>query len=145
MTVPTRPWTALAAKALTSARDHDVARALKAVNAIAVQYGDQVIPHVVLAWIDTMTIRCGLTRESEQFVQVFWRHESSDVLTDADGTPPGVRWAGRAIAARIADDREQYIALVNSCVSEDEWRANVFGVLDVCSTMLRQQAGGEPS
>jgi hypothetical protein len=142
MTAPPRPWTALAAKALFCARDRDLDRALKALNAISVRYGDEVIPHVVLAWIDTMMTQCGLAREAEQAVQVLWRHETSDEVTEADETPPGIRWAGRAIAARVADDRRQYMALVNSCASADEWRQNVVGVLDVCSTMLRQHTRG---
>lgn len=138
-------WFALAARALTAARDDDMDRAAQAVNAIGVRYGNNEMPWVMLAWIDTMTLACDLKPKQGQPFNLRWRHENGGPATDADDTPAPARWAGRVIAARLADDWDQFSALVDSCASDEEWQSNVSGVLDVCAAMLRRHAGGESS
>jgi hypothetical protein len=136
-----RAWVPLAGKALSAARDRDYDRASRAIHAISVRYGEEQIPWVMLAWIDTMATACGLRPQPGAAVGVLWQHESGGAITEADDTPPAVRWAGRAVAARLADDYGQFEALVNSCSGDQEWSANVGAVLDICASMLRKHAG----
>jgi hypothetical protein len=139
---PTPPWLGLAAKALTAARDRDLDVAGKALNAIQLRFGGEVIPAVMLAWIDTMATACGFNPKPGQAVGVLWQFDGSDEITDADATPPAARWAGRLVAARLADDQPQFRALINSCGTDEVFSANVAALLTTCGVMLRR-AGGE--
>ena len=133
---PRPPWFRLAANALVSARDKDWDGAVHATSQIAERYGAGHLPQVMCAWIDTMASGCGLDPKGKP-IGLLWMHEDTSEITDADDTPPPVRWAGRLVAARLADDETQFRALINACSGDEEWSANVQAVLMVCGTMLR--------
>jgi hypothetical protein len=111
-------------------------------RAIQLRVGGEVIPAVMLAWIDTMATACGFNPKPGQAVGVLWQFDGSDEITDADATPPAARWAGRLVAARLADDQPQFRALINSCGTDEVFSANVAALLTTCGVMLRR-AGGE--
>lgn len=135
------PWRTLAATALVASRDQNWETAAKAVNTLADNFSPDVILNVLLRWIDTAAALCGYQSTSGT-VRVVWREESSTETTDADSTPPAVVWAGRLFAARVADDYDQFKALINSCRSDDEFSAGCTALLNICGTMLRNAGGG---
>jgi hypothetical protein len=132
-------WWKLAAFALKAARDLDYQAAGQAGQRIGEDYGYDVIPQVMLAWIDTTISQCGLDPEGKA-VAIAWQREDSDVVTAADATPPSVVWAGRLVGARLADDEDMYRAVIASVEDDAQWSRNVAALLTTCGAMLRRAA-----
>lgn len=130
-------WWKLAAFALTKVRDQDYEPAAQAAQRIGEVYGFDVIPQVMLAWIDTTSARCGMDAQGKP-VAILWQHENSNEITDADSTPPAVVWAGRLIGARLADDESMYRDLIASVQTDEQWSHNVSALLMTCGAMLRR-------
>jgi hypothetical protein len=120
---------------MSIARDHEAAH--RAVNEIATAHGPESIPQVVLSWIDTMILHCGLEADGSA-VGVRWQPEEGGPVTDADQTPAPVVWAGRLIAARVADDEDMYRAVFHSIDSDEDYARGVAAVLSTCGAMLRR-------
>lgn len=137
-TPPAPPWLKLAAYALAYARDRRAADAGRAVQAIADQYGAEVIVDVLCVWLDTAISHCGVRADGP--VRLLWQDVETGAITDATGTPRAAVWAGRLAAARLAMDEPQFIALIGSVGSDEEWSANIAAVLDSCGLMMRQAA-----
>src|SRR6266540_366480 len=107
---PLPPWWPLATETLTATilQRHD--RATRAAQQLHDQFGSEVIPRVLKAWIDTL-----LARYPKPAAAVGPRFlgEETGALGTVDTVPPSVAWAGRLIAARANDDRLQFVALIN--------------------------------
>ncbi|HEX3778486.1 MAG TPA: hypothetical protein VHX38_02385 [Pseudonocardiaceae bacterium] len=132
-------WWKLAAFALTKARDMDYEPAGQAIQRLGEVYGFEVIPQVMLAWIDSTISQCGIDPEGKP-VGIAWQREGSEEVTDADSTPPAVVWAGRLVGARLADDEEMYRAVIASIEDDEQWSRNVAALLTTCGAMLRRTA-----
>jgi hypothetical protein len=130
-------WWKLASFALTASRDQDYHAAGQAGQRIGEVYGFDVLPMVMLAWIDTTISRCGLDAAGKA-VAIAWQREGDAAITDAASTPPAVVWAGSLIGARLADDEDMYRAVIGSVKDDDEWSRNVGALLTTCGAMLRQ-------
>ncbi|GAA2773028.1 hypothetical protein [Saccharopolyspora taberi] len=140
---PALPWAPLAAEALRAGVAGRWAKAAAAVNRLTDNYGGEVVPNVLCAWIDTALIHCA--PPSGEPVHVAWFNTDTGELGDADDVPPPVRWAGRLVAARVADDREQFTALIDAVRSDDEWSAGCSALLQICALTLRHNLNGAAS
>lgn len=130
------PWMPLAVTALNSGVVHDYSYAACAMQTIHDQYGPEVFPALLLYFMDTTIERCGLNA-NRKLVRVSWQREGEEEMTDADGTPAPVVWAGRLFGARLAWDEALWTALIESVHDDEEWSMNCFALLDVCASMLR--------
>lgn len=133
------PWVELAGRALAHAAAHRSAIAVRCVERIVREHGPDVLPNVLLAWVDTAWGRLYPNGLPDGFLDRpmrFWREGSGDTAT-VDDVPPSVRWAGRFIFARLADDQVQAEALIASVRTDEEWSGAVMAVLDVAGSTLR--------
>jgi hypothetical protein len=151
MTAPAMPpWTNLAGRALLHAVADRMDIAARCVERIAREHSPDVIPQVMLAWVDTAWARMYPDGIPDGYLDApmrFW-HEGDEHTESVDRVPPPVRWAGRFIVARLADDETQARALLSSVQSDEEWSSAVLSVLDVCAANVRLAAaveGGDPT
>lgn len=69
----------------------------------------------ILGWIDTYIAYCHPTHRQGELVRIAWVDVDAAVVhANADDVHFGARWAGRLIAARAADDQDQFLALLRS-------------------------------
>jgi len=140
------PWNDLAGRALRHAIAGRWDIALRCVNRLGTTYGPDVIPQVMLAWIDSaigVIWPDGPPPAEKVGGLTFW-HEGDTHTETVDQVPPGIRWAGRFWMARIIDDEAQGRALIAAVQGDEEWRGCVSGVLDVSASAIRlARAGGE--
>lgn len=136
------PWTAQALDALTTAINNDWDGACEKAVDILAEHGGDTIAALMLCWIDATlhTTGVGVCREDRIMAPLFL-----DPVTgqpgDVDAAPPGVRFAGRLMAARATGDRQAAFALVSALKTSEELADSMFAVLNVCSATLRWAAG----
>ncbi len=136
---PSPAWLDLAGRALIHSYAGRFDIAIKCVERLGEQHGPDVIPQVLLAWVDASWAQAfpdGLPDGYLSKPMSFW-HEGDDHTEDVDSVPPPVRWAGRFIFARLTDDQVQAEALLNAVPSEVEWGRVVAATLDVCGANMR--------
>lgn len=138
-----RSWMPLASAALTCSAEADYARAGKACQALADQYGADLIPTILMAWIDTVLAQAG-HKQGGKPSGVAWFIEETGEIRDADGMPPAARWAGRLFIARANNDEPQFRALIGSVASDEEWSRNVGAVLNSMGAQLRMLGWPSP-
>lgn len=144
--IPTEfPWSDLAGRAL----GHTIARrdetAIRCVYRLADKHGFEVLPQVLLAWIDTAIGVVFPGGPPDVDWNLSFLHEDTEQMTGVDQTPPGIVWAGRFFVARLADDEAQGRALLNTFRDssvEEAWGEAVLGVLNVCGSMIRRHQAG---
>lgn len=128
-------WKPYAARALHSAMAGDMQGAADALMDQQRACGADSITDTVLALIDTMLHNTGV-EEYGGAVQPAWRSIETGQVAGPDGTPAPVVWAGRLVAARMADDPDTYMALV-AAVPKGEQGRYVMAVVNVVATTLR--------
>ncbi|GGM76040.1 hypothetical protein GCM10012275_53430 [Longimycelium tulufanense] len=131
-------WTPLAAQALVATRDERWTDARAAVQRIADQFGANVIPDLLLAWIDTTLTHTGIVPQRDRTFRLAFVEAATGRVSTAEDMGPAQRWAGRLLAARVADDETQFRVLLNSVSSAAQWSAHVAAVLNLCGTTLRR-------
>lgn len=139
MSAPNWPWIALAGRALVHSAADRRETAVRCVQRIADEHGPDVLPRVMLSWIDTAWARLfpdGLPEGYLDRPMRFW-HVGDDHTESVDDVPPAIRWAARFVFARLGDDEQQANALIQSVRDDREWSAAVQAVLDVCGANLR--------
>jgi hypothetical protein len=129
----------LAAAALTCAMAQDWERASKAVQRISDECGSVGVGRAILGWSDTLISRMGHTPGRP--VAIAFQEVESGRIDSADGdfVPERVKWAGRVLAARAADDQATWDALMDAL--PDDGTAigeHVAAVLEMCALMLRR-------
>ncbi|MFD2421631.1 hypothetical protein [Amycolatopsis pigmentata] len=139
----TRPeWAPLAGATLTAAILDQPDTTTCALQALVDHHGPDVIPDVLIAWIDTMLRHAGPATGGKPVGLAFEQADSGDIAS-VDDVAPAVAWAGRLIVARINDDYDQAEALINSVTSDDQWTRNVTAVLDSVAVTLRRAGWGD--
>ncbi|GGM64190.1 hypothetical protein GCM10012275_38420 [Longimycelium tulufanense] len=133
----TPPWYPLAADALLAARDERWHDARQHLQRIADTYGAEVIPDLLIAWIDTMLKHTPGPERAPALGRLGFMDAVSGRIVEAEHVDPAVCWAGRLVFARYLDDQEQFSALIESVDSDQQWSNNVAAILNVCGTMLR--------
>lgn len=125
----------LAAVALGWSRRSNWEKCGGIVGEISDRFGAEGMQILVLGLADTVIIQqFGTFPPPGTRVAPLWVGESG-ASADADNVSPTLRWVGRFVAARAADDWETCCALVNSC-TDHEFTANVCMLLDVAGTTL---------
>jgi hypothetical protein len=129
----------LASAALSCAMAEDWGRATKAMQRIGDECGQVGIRRAVLGWSDTLIARMGHT-PGQPVAIAFQQAETGRIDTaDSEYVPDRVRWAGRVIAARAADDQATWDALMDSLPEDGRVIGQYVGaVLETVALMLRQ-------
>lgn len=147
MSAPNWPWIPLAGRALSHSAADRMDVAVRCVQRIASEHGPDALPRVMLSWIDTAWMRLfpdGLPAGYLDRPMRFW-HVGEASTASVDDVPPALRWAGRFVFARLADDEQQARALLAAVQTDREWSAVVQAVLDVCGANLRLAPAAEGS
>lgn len=137
------PWRDLARRALLHqiAGRADIAQ--RCVQRLALRYGMNSVPQVLLGWVDTAIILAGDQLPDPDRVEelMFWDVSTGDVQR-VDEVPPPARFAGRFLLARLLDDEVTGEALIRAVGSDGEWSMNVLAVLNMCAEMIKQFGSG---
>lgn len=138
-------WFDLAAEALQEARIGHLACALDIYHRISAGHGPTAAGEVLLVWIDSCTMAMGVTKYGQPVTLSFHRTpDGPPVDIDREAVAPEEIWAGRLIAARVADDKATFDALLVSTPDETTWHRRVIGLLIVVSRVINFWVG-EPS
>lgn len=146
MTAPAQPaWVPLAARALHAAQrgDEDVAVAL--VKRIHDEFGADALPWVMLAWADSLidyVDPAGLMHD--QSIALAFRNPEDGAISTADGVPSSAAWAGQFLVARLRNDRDTFMALVNSVADNSAWGNNVMALLMMVAGNLNRVLAARP-
>lgn len=121
--------------------------AARVVEELADSHGTDGVTTAMLAWIDTAIAASGLDRSGP--VRVAWNAvETGNVQTDADNVPVEARWAGRLLAARLADDERGFYALLTvlPTLTPAQTGDHILGLLRSCVLTIKQgkQSGKLP-
>jgi hypothetical protein len=121
---------------LAQARAGNWGTAAHDINDLAAAHGPAGIQILCMGLADTLVIhQDGFARDNEVSVPL-WVDEDGNA-SEADAVARHeIRWAGRFVAARAAGDTDACRALWDSITGEDEFRANVCGLLEVAATTL---------
>jgi hypothetical protein len=130
----------LTATALSHARAGHWMQTGADVQAVHDRYGGEGIQVLLLGLADAMLFHQGGPAMTEEPVMPVWV-DTTGAVGNADDVRPAVRWAGRFIAARAADDAVACAALVKSCTSDVEFSQNVCAMLEVAATTLNIVVG----
>jgi len=132
------PWSGHARACLDAAMRRDWPAAQAAASALIAAHGPDVVPRVMLAWIDTAIVAQGITPEKtgRPAHLIFGDVDTGTVATDAHDVDPVIAWAGRLINARIADDQDSYAALMDA-VPDGDGSRYVTVLLDCCAQTVR--------
>ena len=96
----------------------------------------------MLCWIDTTLQVTGVgTCRTDRIIAPLLIEQGTGQAGEIDDAPPGVRFAGRLLAARAAGDRETAFGLVSALTTAEDLVDSMFAVLNVCSATLRWAAG----
>jgi hypothetical protein len=125
----------LCAKALDCACADDWVGAGETVQELHTTYGGEGLQLFLIALADTLLTIQGARPSPDAVVAPMWVKPDGDVGL-ADDVPAPVRWAGRFIAARAADDEAGCAALWNSITNDDEFSDNILATLDVVATTI---------
>lgn len=127
---------------------YDATAAQAAASALLADFGPDVVPHVMLAWIDTALAAQGITpgQTGQPARLIFGDVSTGRVAADANDVSPAVAWAGRLLNARIANDQEIYQALM-SAIPAGQSSRYINTLLDACAQSIRLghhlQSGGK--
>lgn len=129
---------ALARAALTQARGHDWSAASSTVEALQDRYGPPGISFLIVALADAVLAHQGIERGGDALVLPVWLDSTQQRCGSADDVPPRVRWAGRFIAARAADDEATAVALLDSLVDDAEFSDRVSALMEITVDTLNE-------
>ena len=86
---------------------------------LAAAYGGDGAIQAALMWIDTLAAKMGHDHTNPMPVALMFKAVETGELDGADDVRPKVAWAGRLITARLADDQDTFIALINLAGQKD--------------------------
>lgn len=131
------PWALTAGVALGAAVADDLELQRRTVQFIHDNFGADVFPQVLLAWADA-AIDEAFPDQRGQLVTLQFQHELAIAPTGSDAVAPEVAWAGRFIAARLADDEPMARDLLASVANDDQWGMCVSAMLHCCGAIIRR-------
>ncbi|MCW2768158.1 MAG: hypothetical protein JWO11_4117 [Nocardioides sp.] len=132
----------LASTAMYAAIAQDWPKANKATQAIGDEFGGDGVIAAALAWCDSMLAHTpGVDPTSGNPVRLTFKNlESGRVDNDANQVPPAIRWAGRIVAARAADDEPGFRGLIESLESDKQFSEYIGALLSMVAANLRPVA-----
>lgn len=91
----------------------------------------------ILGWIDTYIERAhpGYVLGSQP-VAVAWLNLPTGDIETADDVSPSLRWAGRLVAARLADDEAAFVALLHAPAEGTELGDGIMALLHMVAASL---------
>lgn len=113
----------------------------------------------IVAWIDTYIATVYPEHKDGQRIAVRWLHTPTDTIQTADDVDAPLRWAGRLISMRAADDEDGFYSVLHSASEGTELGDGIMALLHVVATGLNDPqvcrdaaaaltspsaAGGEP-
>jgi hypothetical protein len=136
-TTPLPGWFKLASQVLTEAvlKNYDLAS--RAMQELHDTFGPEVVPSVMMAWIDTMLNRVRVPSPDKLAGFLFQDESSPTTINTVDGVPAPVAWAGRLIVARHLDDEAQARALIDSIPTDADYGRHVSALLSTVAANLR--------
>lgn len=135
----TRPvWFEDATEALHCALHDDPEGAVEALKVMIDNHGLEALYPAILAWIDTV-ISVMEPYDQARLVELRFIENNTEEVTGAEEVPAPVAWAGRLLAARLADDRDMFQALATAVRYDDlgEW---ILTLLFTCAMNITQRA-----
>ncbi|MCK2242168.1 MULTISPECIES: hypothetical protein [unclassified Crossiella] len=135
-------WVPLARRILAASADNRHAEASRLMQELLNRYGSAAGLPALFAMIDAANTSAG-HRAGQHPRQLMYLCADTGQLQTADQVNPAVRWAGRLMVARAANDRDQAEALINSVPSDNDkqWSDNVLAVINMCGQMVRGARG----
>jgi hypothetical protein len=111
----------------------------EAANYVKRLKGDDGLLLAIQARVDTFIARFDLRAKGDRRppVRMMWLNVESGQVETADETSPKMRWAGRLIAARIADDPDTYYALLKAPAGGSELGDHIMALLHSVAISLR--------
>lgn len=91
---------------------------------MSARYGGNGAVEAALLWIDTLADHLGRPSDGTGVAILFKEAETGNVGI-ADQRRPTVVWAGRLIGARLADDQDTFVALINAVGGRADFGAYV--------------------
>lgn len=125
----------LATNALHDAQRGRMGRAANSIREIHDKHGVDELGQAVLAWVDTLVARLPPLPDGPA-PQVVWQIAETGQRTGAEGVEPSARWAGQIINARMADDKDTYVALMRAVPEGSEMGRHVLTLLYLISYNL---------
>ena len=138
----------LATEALHAAMADDTERARSAIEAINAELGGAGVTLAIVAWCDTLVIqyRKVTGTPDDAPVRLAWQHaETGDISATGNDVSAEARWAGQVVAARAAQDKAGFNALLGS-LPRDGWAIGgyISSLLHCCALTLRRLAEVTP-
>lgn len=90
----------------------------------------------IVGWIDTYIARVYPDHKRGERIAVAWLYTPEDRLETADEVSDSMRWAGRLIAARAADDEDGFYAVLHSAPQGSDLGDGIMALLHVVATGL---------
>jgi hypothetical protein len=91
----------------------------------------------IVAWIDTYAARVYPEWEPGGRVAVKWLFTPTGQMETADEVAPSMRWAGRLIAARLADDEAGFYAVLRSAPEGVALGDGIMALVHIVATGLK--------
>lgn len=137
MTLNSQPeaWAFRAIDALAEEINGNHEEAARITRSIVEEHGAPIITRVMLVWIDMVQMYIGA--EVGEVIRPQFREASTGEIDDVDGVSWDTAWAGRAMAARIADDRDTFNALIRSLPDAEHLDRAVARTLECCALTIR--------
>lgn len=101
----------IATVALSRARAGDMEDAASYISRLS---GSNGLLVAIVGWIDTYIAKVYPGAKSGQKVAVRWLHQPTGAIETADEVSASMRWAGRLISMRAADDEDGFYAVLQS-------------------------------
>jgi hypothetical protein len=127
-------WIPLATRAFNAAIRGDMPLAARLVERIDHEHGSDAVVFSALAWIDSMW---QVVEKPPPDHEIGFRGATTGHVTDEDGVPPQIAWAGRLMSARAGDDADMVEELLFSVNDAGQWGRNVMALLDCVGLTIR--------
>lgn len=132
------PWFDLAKKAFWAAQQYDLDAACGFVRQAQEENGSDVLYGIMLTWIDTTiaAVFGSLRPPNADIVTSFtFMNPETGQKDTVETVPSRVAWVGRVMNARLMDDPETFMALMDVAQQKDEqfWGEHVMELLTCCA------------
>lgn len=138
MTQENPPWFDFAKKAFWAAQQCDLDAACGFVCQAQKENGPDVLYGIMLSWIDTTiaaVFRSPRPLNADTVTSFTFVNNETGQKDTVETVPSRVAWVGRVINARLMDDPETFMALMDAAQQKDEqfWGEHVMELLVCCA------------
>jgi hypothetical protein len=130
------PWFGPGRAVLQAAVDEDFDRAGELLGDLHAAQGWQGLQSAMQMWGDWAVQAAGI--DLTKPIKLRWREVNTNVVTDADNTPPAARWAGRMLMARAMMDYDTWDSLLSVGIG-DNAAPFIQAYLEMCADQVRSR------